>query len=829
MRRSTFLPALLAFACAVALMPRASAAPDAPEARQWSPSAPMAPVSAPSLQSEPSVALRGSRALVAYTDSRNSAPDVYASIYDGGTRAADSRVSNLAPDLADSPAAQGSAVIEASGRAFVAYSDGEQIWLARYDVAGNSWLSRTQVSPTGAWNDIARAPSLAGDGNGALIVTWEDFRNTTSDNRAPDVYARACNGATLTCSAEVKLNGDSGANVQRRPRVAMNGANAVVVWEDHRERGPESPRIFARFSTNAGASWGVEARVNKDGGGGLATTWRSAAVNPAVAYAADGSVFAAWEQSAGSATAPPDIYAAVWNGAAWSTPARVDTAPARVRTLMPTLAGSSAGMFAAWTDYRNGSRNPDVYSARWNGSAWVESAVVTNSAAQTRAALGADGANVRVAWQDERGGSPDVYAASWNGSAWTGESMVHDNPGRAAPQQYVAMDNSSGSYAAFSDTREGYRQIWLAQLTSNALPTWTIVSPFPTGAESGEGIADTRMDIAGNGAGLHATWVQWQSSEGATVMHASYSGGVWSERRALSAGTGDVNRGDPSIAARNDVVAVAWMHFGDGGQHQVYAAWLRDGSWSAPVTVLPSARTLWNGRPSVAIDAAGRVHVAYGDSQGNGRGTLMLASRDANASTWTYRQISPTVNSDWCGQHSPQLRADSVGTLHIAWSGCALKNPPSAWPHESWIFYASSSDGGATWSQPLKVAKTDATDDNNTDSQPALGLGPPGELMLVYPAQITGGTYGTYAALLTNGALNGAPYKLGDSNWLQPGTYYGRWFGGDGRGAAGFDGAGMRFVLAYSSRASTSAPAQLYAAAYGEQNIRRTYLPLTRR
>jgi hypothetical protein len=191
-------------------------------------------------------------------------------------------------------------------------------------------------------------------------------------------------------------------------------------------------------------------------------------------------------------------------------------------------------------------------------------------------------------------------------------------------------------------------------------------------------------------------------------------------------------------------------------------------------------------------------------------------------------EIVPPLNSDWCGQSNPQIRADRANTLHVVWAGCVLKSPPNAWPHESWVLYSRSTDSGATWSAPARVGKSEPGDENDTSSQPALGIGLNNEVLALYPAE-ENGNYVFFYSFINNGTPS-MPVKLSDgaTNWLKPGNYFGEWHAGDGRGAVGFDPARFSLVTLFPDRRN-GRTSQLYSATYGDQTILRVFMPFTRR
>jgi hypothetical protein len=287
----------------------------------------------------------------------------------------------------------------------------------------------------------------------------------------------------------------------------------------------------------------------------------------------------------------------------------------------------------------------------------------------------------------------------------------------------------------------------------------------------------------------------------------------------------------PVVAARNGVVAVAWTERDNQGTVQLYAIWNTGAGWSTPAAVLAAAiPERWVLPPAIAL-TDNQVLVAWSEWRDNGRGQVIAARHSLQGGGWSYTPASPSVASDWCFQEHPALRTDGAGRVHIVWSGCALRNPPDEWPHDSTIFYALSSDDGATFGAPVRVGQTIAPEDedyhNDTSSRPALALGADGEVMVLYPSRVEG-SWAFYAAQLQQGVVM-LHQRLGgaDVDWAPPGEYDGRWYEGDSAAAVSYDAVRQRFVAVFPDRHSQQAP-MLYAATYGGVEIdlsQRVFLP----
>lgn len=836
---------LVVLAIAAALLtlraaPLAAAPPRDPSATGWTQPTPLAPDAWPTLQSAPMLALAGDNTLLGWVDSRAVAPDLYTAFWQGDQLIGAARATNLTPHFS-LQSIQGAAVaVESSGRAFAVFADGEQVYLVRYDPLSARWSAPVQVTQgLTAWHAVARAPQIVTDGAGALLVAWEDFRNADPDNdwaasKGSDIYAARCDGVAMTCSANVKINSDNSAGDQRRPRLSRRGAQVAIVWEDHRDYGAEAPQVYAALSNDGGGAWEPNRRVSNPA---ASPTRRDSATNPVIAFAADGALVAAWEHHAGAVTAPADIYAARWQGAAWGAPQRVDAAPARVRSLAPTLAGGDAGFFVAWQDYRAGASNPDIYAARWDGAGWREQPVTVAPGMQTQPVLAATGNRVRAAWQDAGQGAPAIYTASWQGDAWSSGAQAIPAATRTPAQMAPVLTSSGGAtYAVFLDNRLGYRELMLSMLPFQAT-TWTPPTRLPTWANTGSDLSTEGADIVADSSGqLHAVWSEYLWPYGRHIYYSLYAGGEWRDPLRLSGAEDDgFERIAPRLATRAGVTAVVWTQRNNQGDVQLIAAWNNGSGWSTPVSVLPAPIAGRWVLPAALALTDNQLLVAWDAWSGDGRGQVALARRSLQGGNWSYTQVSPTVASDWCFQQSPQLRTDAAGVVHIVWSGCALRNPPDEWPHDSYIFYARSLDGGVTFSAPLRVGQTIAPADedhhNNTDSRPTLAPGANGDVMVLYPARVEG-SWTFYAALLQDGNRV-QQARLGEmtTNWTPPGEFDGRWYEGDSAGAVSYDAVLQCFVAAFPDRRNDQAPT-LYAATFGGVDIvitEQLYLPTVRR
>ncbi|MCS7059735.1 MAG: sialidase family protein [Anaerolineae bacterium] len=819
---------IVALVVAVLTPSSSQAGPYTPLAFEWTPLSPVWPDLRATLQSEPALALAGSAGVIAWTDSRNAMPDLYAAYVLSGTVQSELRVTNRTPHFSGQAAKHPAVVLE-TGRTFFAWSDVQHIFVSRLNISGTTWTSRTQVTTFSHWSATAYRPRLAGDGNGQLNLVWTDWRPEGSGRPFGDIYAARCNGnaTPITCTANVKLNDDADTdNAQLNPDISRNGNQVIVVWEDSREAGLNYPRIYASISNDGGATWGANMRVNKRLDGS-APGLRDAASRPAVTHAPDGSIYTVWEHRSGAPTAPADIYVARWDGSSWSTPWRVDAAPSRVRSINPAIAAHSTGVFVAWQDYRNGSPNPDIYTARWNGSAWTETPAVVAAGAQTLPALRASTTEVRLAWQDERAGQADVYSAAWNGSAWGAPVQLNTNPSRLPYQMSPALASFGGhNWLLFTDRREGMAELYAARMVS--FTQWGASVVLPTQASVGGSLDVGSGGPAFTGDGrLHAVWSDYYWTRGMRAVYAVLSGTTWSPPILLSR----VVTGNEMLAmaaAFGNTVAAGWTRYdSDTSRANLYATWNTGSGWITETAVLTTPRDAWRIPFALAVDAA-NVYVAWQQPRSGQGDALMLARRSlSGAGGWTYHRIDQDQNVSWCPNYAPALKVDQAGLLHAVWTGCLRRNPANTWPLDGFVLYAYSTDQGATWSAPLRLAQTSVSNADGR-TKPALAVGASGRVLAVFPSLLVGNG-GFVAAMVQNAALVFTHTITAGAGWTHTASYEGVWYEGDSAGSVSFDPVTQRFIVAIIDRSSGRAP-RILVTTYGDTAFApRVFIPMTRR
>ena len=197
----------------------------------------------------------------------------------------------------------------------------------------------------------------------------------------------------------------SGVHAEYRPAVAFDGANFLVVWEDPRSGSDDD--IYGARVTPSGTVLDPSGFVISQAAGSQCGS----------ALGFDGANFLVVWQDFRSGSDSSDIYGArVTPSGTVLDPSGFVISQATSSQYGPALGFDGANFLVVWNDPRSGS-DDDIYGARVTPSGTVldPSGLVVSQAAgnQCGPALGFDGANSLVVWSDLRSGSDgaDIYGA----------------------------------------------------------------------------------------------------------------------------------------------------------------------------------------------------------------------------------------------------------------------------------------------------------------------------------------------------------------------------------------------------------------------------------
>jgi len=377
------------------------------------------------MQVEPSIFVgHNSYIYIAWTDMRSGNQDIYFSrSFDGGLSfSANVRVNDVTANFQMSP----DLAVDSTGLIHVVWTDGRNIPGTGPDIYyANSTDTGLSFNPSQRVNNDAVAaeqgePAIAVAPDRSVYAVWTDPRNAA---RGSDIYFSKSTDLGATWSPNFFVNDDVGNRAQSAPDVAVDGAgNIYVAWSDSRDLNT-GPDIYAARSTNGGASFTANVKVNDDAG----ATYQG---SPSLSVNA-GRVHAAWTDERTRGSSWRDIYSASSaDGLSWGPSMRVndDALPMDFQDASTIAVDASGDAYVAWTDGRTSGQ--DVYT-----SSLDVVAPVANAGADRTVDQGASFVLDASASTDNLG----IASYAWtfgDGTTGTGPSMSH---AYATPGTYTAM------------------------------------------------------------------------------------------------------------------------------------------------------------------------------------------------------------------------------------------------------------------------------------------------------------------------------------------------------------------------------------------------------
>ncbi len=195
---------------------------------------------------------------------------------------------------------------------------------------------------------------------------------------------------------------------------------------------------------------------------------------------------------------------------------------------------------------------------------------------------------------------------------------------------------------------------------------------------------------------LYAAWLQ-ASKRAVVVAKSADSGTTWSYTVAVRSA---VELDKPALAVRGQNVYVGFNY-----EEEVWVAVSADGGRSFITTRLnASVRPGWSLLGGATIDPNGHVYVAWASyaKAGGARGmvNLYVAKSADGGKTWASKLLDVSSTAPGCEDEECSeaylgaqiaLAVDAGGTLYATWSAGSFKMGPQQ------IYFASSSDGGESW------------------------------------------------------------------------------------------------------------------------------------
>ena len=351
------------------------------------------------------------------------------------------------------------AISDGAGGAIVVWGDnrneypGGDIYAQRVDASGQVLWTVDGIPICTAIN-VQAYPDICSDGAGGAIITWRDSRNYSSTG--VDIYAQRINasGVAQWTSNGVVICAESGD--QMDPRIISDGSGgAIITWTDYR---------------NSTTAWDIYAqKINASGvkqwtPGGVGYLAMTAQTSPTLVSDGLGGAIIAW-QDYYNGTDDIDIRALRITSSgqfAW-TPTNTWVCGAGGNQIGPLAVSDGAGgAIIVWTDYRNGTSNPDIFidridvngASKW--TAWGKP-VCTAVDRQIGPDIVSDvfGGAI-ITWMDERSDTSDIYAQRFDANGtpqWNANGLAISTAKSAQNSPRLTLAGTIGAIITWTDLR----------------------------------------------------------------------------------------------------------------------------------------------------------------------------------------------------------------------------------------------------------------------------------------------------------------------------------------------------------------------------------------
>ncbi|MHA1379644.1 MAG: hypothetical protein ACTSRG_14830 [Candidatus Helarchaeota archaeon] len=268
----------------------------------------------------------------------------------------------------------------------------------------------------------------------------------------------------------------------------------------------------------------------------------------------------------------------------------------------------------------------------------------------------------------------------------------------------------------------------LFNISSSSWSNATVISDDSTLWNNGTSYyPNIAVDSEGN---IHVVWYDYTPGKWGTdaeIMYANRTASGWSNATVISDDSTLWNNGDsfyPSIAVDSeDNIHVAWQDStpGEWGtDYEIMYANRTASGWSN-ATVISDDSTLWNTGnsydPSLAVDSAGNIHVAWRDTtDGEWENDIEIMYAERTASGWSNATVISDDSTLWNTgtSFSPSLAVDNANNVHVVWEDYT----PGEWGTDAEIMYANRTASG--WSNATVISDDSTLWNNGSSNNPSI-------------------------------------------------------------------------------------------------------------
>src|SRR2546426_663331 len=304
-------------------------------------------------------------------------------------------------------------------------------------------------------------------------------------------------------------------------------------------------------------------------------------------------------------------------------------------------------------------------------------------------------------------GSPtgdDIYVTKSlnDGRSWISPVRVNDDSGAVSQiQPSLSLDPANNIYVVWTDMRGGTNDVYFSKSVNGgaSFSANVLVNDVVMNSQSEPHIAVEPV----NPPLVHVVWTDSRSVvTGPDIYYANSTNGGLSFNPSVRVNddVASAEQGQPAIAvAPNRDVYVVWRDPRSPAKGpDIYFSKSSDLGWTgAPNSyVYNDPGNVVQQDPTIAVDPAGRIYIAWTDSRNTNTGPDIYEAWSAS-SGFTF-SASVQVNDD--GGNAPQMNpslAANAGKVQLAWADYRTGGSTN------WDIYTASSADGVTWSRNMKV------------------------------------------------------------------------------------------------------------------------------
>lgn len=536
------------------------------------------------------------------------------------------------------------------------------LYAQKCDEAGNRLWEKDGVAVCSSDGNQNFAQLVADDSGGA-IITWQDYRNGSTDIFAQRLGSR---GEVLWDSEGVAVC--KAAAGQFAPELIADGASsAIITWHDYRNSFGEDIYV-QRVDGNGAVLWEKDGipvctangtqwfpKIASDGSGGAIIVWTDGRIS-----SSDNNIFGQRVSPAG---------AMLWD----KDGLPLSSAPQNQEK--PVIIGIEDGAIVAWNDSRSG--NIDIYCQKidLNGaSLWEKDGLGITSApfSQQNPKLAPDGSGgAVVVWSDNREEENAIFAqrvissgkTNWgeNGRAVAKSSARQENP-------EVVMSSASSWGIFWEDYRDGSPAVAAQCLNLSGAPLW---ESGGIRIANGAKFQEKPAVVASPSAGYILAWQDRRSGNYDIFCQKIAADGplLWGNSGLpLCEAPGLVIHQNASMLdnGRGEVIVV--FEDARSGFTNIYAQkfnrlgtllWGKDG---IPVAKVRANQT----NPQLVSDGAGGAFVVWEDAR-NTNYLKIYAQRVLSSGSKAWEKGSLPLTKIDSRQSHPLLVADDAGGAIVVW------------------------------------------------------------------------------------------------------------------------------------------------------------------